>query len=237
MKHGDNWTFDAAVTNASDRTVIWSIQEGSRGGAVSDIGVYTAPAANGIYHVIATSKADPTKSATTTVNVGETGFTLTGSSTYARSGHTATLLPNGQVYIAGGVRDDSGLRFRNHRSSRAVQSGYGYISARRKDQREDIIPRLFFRMVTSYLPGASMAKHTHKGALIPAATAELLKAGSGSVQPTGSMGVGRYSHTATILRDGRVLITGGTAGPNANSRRKRLNSTIRPRAHSRQWAT
>jgi hypothetical protein len=51
----------------------------------------------------------------------------------------------------------------------------------------------------------------------PAATAELLKAGSGSVQPTGSMGVGRYFHAATSLPDGRVLITGGIVGPNLTS--------------------
>jgi hypothetical protein len=41
------------------------------------------------------------------------------------------------------------------------------------------------------------------------ATAELLKAGSMSIQPTGSMGIKRYSHTATLFPDGRVLITGG----------------------------
>jgi hypothetical protein len=212
MKHGDNWALAAVVTNASDPTIIWSIQEGSRGGAVSDTGVYTAPAANGIFHVIATSKGDPTKSATATGSVGDTGFTLTAGAAYVRSGNTATLLPNGQVYIAGGY---------------VTSLDYDYTII---DQAE-----LFEPATGTFQPGGKIARGIHaatllqngdvlftggingeaypQGGLIPLATAELRKAGSGSVQPTGSMGVGRYSHTATILQDGRVLITGGTVGP------------------------
>jgi chitinase len=84
MKHGGSWNFDVAGTSASNIAVSWSIQEGLTGGAISDAGVYTAPAADGIYHVVATSKADPSKSATATVSVGNTGFTLTGSLANAR---------------------------------------------------------------------------------------------------------------------------------------------------------
>ncbi len=45
---------------------------------------------------------------------------------------------------------------------------------------------------------------------ILSAGAELLKAGSETLQPTGSMSIARYSHAATVLQDGRVLITGGS---------------------------
>jgi hydroxybutyrate-dimer hydrolase len=60
--------FAATVGNASDQTVTWSVQEAS-GGAVDANGLYTAPTVTGTYHVIATSKADPTRSATATVTV------------------------------------------------------------------------------------------------------------------------------------------------------------------------
>ena len=212
IKHGANWTFDAAATNASDPTVIWSIQEGPRGGAVSDIGVYTAPAANGIYHVIATSKADPTKSATTTVTVGDTGFTLSGSSAYARSGHTATLLPNGQVYIAGGVVTSLDYDFVTIDQAEVFNPATGTLQPGGKVARGYHTATLLQNGDVLFTGGINGEAYP-QGGLIPAATAELLKAGSGSVQPTGSMGVGRYSHRATILQDGRVLITGGTVGP------------------------
>jgi hypothetical protein len=45
------------------------VQEGAAGGAITSAGVYTAPATAGNYHVVATSQADSTKSATATVTV------------------------------------------------------------------------------------------------------------------------------------------------------------------------
>ena len=62
-------TFTATVTGASNTSVTWSIQEGSSGGSVSSAGMYTAPAAAGTFHVIATSQADASKSASATVTV------------------------------------------------------------------------------------------------------------------------------------------------------------------------
>ncbi len=62
-------TFTATVTGSANTAVTWSVQEGATGGAITTGGVYTAPAAAGTYHVIATSVADTGKSATATVAV------------------------------------------------------------------------------------------------------------------------------------------------------------------------
>jgi len=62
--------FSATVTGTSDASVTWSVQEGSLGGSISSPGgLYTAPASAGTFHVVATSVADSTKSATATVTV------------------------------------------------------------------------------------------------------------------------------------------------------------------------
>jgi hypothetical protein len=62
-------TFTATVTGLPDGSVSWSVQEGAAGGTVTAGGVYTAPSAAGTYHLIATSQADPTSSATVPVDV------------------------------------------------------------------------------------------------------------------------------------------------------------------------
>jgi hypothetical protein len=63
--------FTATVTGASDGSVTWAVQEGAAGGAITAAGVYTAPAAPGTYHVVATSRADATRSAVVPVTVTE----------------------------------------------------------------------------------------------------------------------------------------------------------------------
>ena len=65
---GATQAFVATVT-ATNMAVTWTVQEGSAGGSITSAGVYTAPQVVGTYHVIATSQADTTKSATVTITV------------------------------------------------------------------------------------------------------------------------------------------------------------------------
>jgi hypothetical protein len=53
----------------ADRSVVWSITEGSPGGTVSSAGLYIAPSATGTYHVRAVSKIDATETDLATVAV------------------------------------------------------------------------------------------------------------------------------------------------------------------------
>ncbi|HQR29407.1 MAG TPA: hypothetical protein PLL32_03285, partial [Anaeromyxobacteraceae bacterium] len=66
---GGTQGFAAAVSGSSNISVTWTIQEGSSCGSVSAAGVYTAPNAGATCHVVVTSAADPTKSASATVTV------------------------------------------------------------------------------------------------------------------------------------------------------------------------
>jgi hypothetical protein len=64
-------TLAATVTGTSSTAVTWSVLEGAAGGSITPGGVYTASSTGGIYHLVATSVADPSKSATATVTVTE----------------------------------------------------------------------------------------------------------------------------------------------------------------------
>jgi len=68
----------AQVSGNPDTAVLWSVSEGSSGGTVDPTGLYTAPATVGTFHVVATSHADPTRSATATVTVQMTPPPLLG---------------------------------------------------------------------------------------------------------------------------------------------------------------
>jgi hypothetical protein len=66
---GKSETFTATVVGSDNKKVIWSVQEGSAGGTITDGGRYTAPTKPGTYHVVAKSAANGDKKAIATVTV------------------------------------------------------------------------------------------------------------------------------------------------------------------------
>ncbi len=78
---GHGYDFSATVTGTDNFNVDWSVDEGDTGGrviprgakakdgAVSSLAVYMAPKTPGTYHVTATSKGDPGKSASAIITV------------------------------------------------------------------------------------------------------------------------------------------------------------------------
>lgn len=105
-------TFTAAVAQNANQGVTWSVEGGDANGTVTPSGTYTAPAAPGPYNVVATSQADPTKSATipvTVVNPGsrDLGFDTDGSvdtvipSSTSSSVQDIAIQSDGKIIAAG----------------------------------------------------------------------------------------------------------------------------------------
>lgn len=65
---GGTVSFQATVTGSLNTAVLWSVSEAT-GGTVTQAGRYTAPGAAGVFHVVATSAADGTRSAAAVVTV------------------------------------------------------------------------------------------------------------------------------------------------------------------------
>lgn len=94
-------SFTATVTGATGG-VTWSVQEGSAGGSISSAGVYTAPATAGTYHLVATSQAVPSSSATVPVTVSDRILGV------AVSPSTVTLAPGATAQFTATVTTSCG---------------------------------------------------------------------------------------------------------------------------------
>jgi hypothetical protein len=216
LAQGGTQTFTATVNGLANTEVTWSVQEVS-GGSVSAAGLYNAPQSTGFYHVVATSLADTNFSgnATITVTASPGRFTPTGSMQTGRGLHTATLLSNGKVLVAGGgVR--WGIRFCGGGDPTATAELYDPVAGFTTTASSMTSPR-YAHTATLLTNGAVLIT----GGFGPPppdcedlgqpvlGSAELFNSSAGFFQPTGNMAELREGHTATLLPNGRVLIAGG----------------------------
>jgi hypothetical protein len=65
---GEMQTFVAMVVGLNDQTVNWMVDE-ENGGTITDLGQYTAPKIQGVYHITATSRGRPQAGGVATVTV------------------------------------------------------------------------------------------------------------------------------------------------------------------------
>jgi hypothetical protein len=194
-----------AILNGTKADATWAIEEGEIGGSITSTGLYTVPAHVGTFHVIATFVGDPSKSAAATVSVFASGFTETASMGEARSGHAATLLADGRVLIVGGGVGGSGdANAELFDPSKDTFAPTGGMITPRFGATATLLSSGKVLITGGFGPGDG------SGFLPRLYTAELYNPSIGTFSETGSMAVPRVLHTATLLNNGKVLITGGT---------------------------
>ena len=129
----------------------------------------------------------------------------TGSMANRRARHTATLLPNGKVLVAGGYDgSDSVLGSAElYDAATGTWSATGNLVHARSDHTATLLQSGKV-LVTGGLNQRASAQGIE--------TAELYDPSTGTWTQTGTMAGGRTYHTATLLASNRVLVTGGRNG-------------------------
>ena len=214
VRPGIAQAFTATVVGLADTRVTWTVQ-GTGGGTITSDGLYTAPLATGVYSVAATSSANEDYSTTAVVVVATTPspFSPTGQPVLSRSFHTATLMSDGRVLVAGSVelQDDNCYAGMNSAEVYDPVLGSFALTSSMKDRRYAQTSTLLPNGKVLIAGGFSFAEPDCEGAgTSPAVkSAELYDSSSGSFAPTGDMTQARGAHTATLLATGKVLIVGG----------------------------
>ena len=129
-------------------------------------------------------------------------FALTGNMTTARDGHTATLLNNGQVLIAGGYEDalgDIAASAELYNPATGTFTATGSMTDFRASQTATLLNNGQVLIAGGYEDNLGDN----------AATAEPYDPATGTFTFGGSMTTARIGHTATLLNNGQVLIAGG----------------------------
>ncbi len=133
-------------------------------------------------------------------------FSATGSLATARVVHTATLLPNGQVLVAGGNDGSNALASAElYDPASGTWAATGSLSSGRSSHSATL------------LPNGKMLVAGGAGNMVYLTSAELYDPTSGTWTATGSLANARAAHTATLLPNGKVLVAGGYNGSTSNS--------------------
>jgi len=123
-----------------------------------------------------------------------------GSMARRRWNHTATVLPDGRVLVAGG-RSESGGPIQSAEIYEPVDGTFsetGSLFAARNNH-------------TATLLGCGAVLVAGGGIGVTRSSAELYDLQAGVWTPTADMGTARVGHAAVLLLNGQVLVVGGTA--------------------------
>ena len=116
----------------------------------------------------------------------------------ARRLHSATLLNNGTVLVAGGYNANASVSAELYDPATKAFTLTGNLNTGRNSQTATLLSNGMVLITGGISRGGSTL-----------ASAELYDPSSGSFTATGSLHTARYSHTATLLNSGMVLIVGG----------------------------
>src|SRR5262249_48475009 len=142
-------------------------------------------------------------------------WTTTGSLSEVRAYHTATLLPNGNVLVAGGccTFGFNGQRTVNtintaelYDPSTGSWSATGSLSTAHQDQSATLLPDGKVLLAAGFATNMPL----NFGFYTVLNTTELYDPSTGSWSLTSSLNTERYGHTATLLSNGKVLVAGGS---------------------------
>jgi hypothetical protein len=126
-------------------------------------------------------------------------FSPTGDMTYTRAGHTATLLNNGMVLLAGGFAEIGHLS-----SAELIDPTHGrFITIGSMSMRRGGCTATLLADGRVLICGGGNREAT--------ASTEIFDPATGRFAPGGSMTAPRLAHTATRLPGGTVLIIGGSS--------------------------
>ncbi len=251
VDQGDSIQLSASVTGSSNQAVTWSIQEGSAGGTISQTGLYTAPVSAMDVHVVATSVADPNKSASALVTVNAVSVSMPSTAGVPRGRQRQfTAVVAGTVLkdltwtveegAGGGTITADGVY------TAPMSGGPFHVTARSVSDPSKaataavVLTDAGFRMLNT---STLVPRISHTATLLPSgkvliaggsecdvnecsgplllpflraelfgpvlSSAELFDPATETFSASGSMSIARTGHTATLLNNGTVLVTGG----------------------------
>ena len=135
-------------------------------------------------------------------------WSITGDLNQKRGGHTATLLQDGEVLVAGGTStgNEALTSAETYDPSTGLWTTVGSLHEGRQGFRATLLQN-----GKVLVAGGSFPPTT------PSGSADLYDPPSKSWSQAASMTDPRWNHTATLLPDGKVLVAGGSAGVSGNT--------------------
>jgi len=135
-------------------------------------------------------------------DAGTGAWTATGSMDGSRATHTATLLPNGRVLLAGGGVSIGSWTAELYDPATGAWTPTSEMSNERSEHTATLLPNGQVLVAGGYGYAPLLGQVSISGA-------ELYDPASGTWSDTASLTGSRFGHTATLLPNGQVLVTGG----------------------------